>query len=195
MKRGKLNYYLLILIIILGLSFLIFNVGKFTGKATDSIVNITINPRVQINFTLDNIDFGRGNVNAGQQNATIDTLGNIINGNWTPVTTGFRIENLGNVNVSVDLKTGQDAANFLGGGSPGYLYNVTNAESGSCVSSIVLGEWYDVNTSDPGTRICDVLGYETAVDSIDIDVRLIIPTDSKKGALTDTFTATATVAS
>ena len=118
---------------------------------------------------------------------------NVSNGNWTGNTAGLVVENIGNVNVTFNLRTFKNATNFTGGtagAGPQYLFNVTEVESGSCTDqNITFGFYYDVNTSDPGTKVC---GSFTALDtdSMRIDVRVVIPSDSMTGELTDTFTAT-----
>ncbi len=178
--------------------------NKLTGFATSTgTVNLSVESAASINFTTSNINWGSGRVNAGQNNATLNTAGganNVTNGNWTGNTAGFVVENIGNVNVTFDLKTGKTAAQLVGGsagGGPQYQYNVTNQEVGSCRNStggttlkINLGTFYNVNTTDPGTRICDIFPYDSNNDTIRIDVRLVIPSDSLTGTLSDTFTVT-----
>jgi len=198
-KQNSLFYLALILLVF---SVIIFSVNvikvlKITGRATGT-ANLTIEGKTQINFTIDNIDWGSGCVDAGKPNATLNTAagaGNaVINGNWTENTDGFRIENIGNQNVTLDLKTGKNAQQLLGGTDPDYEYNVTNYEANSCTppAGFNLGTFYDVNTTNPGTRICDVFQFSDSNDVIRIDVKLVIPSDSKTGAIGDTFTVTAT---
>lgn len=159
--------------------------------------NVTVSTNEAINFTTDNINFGAGYVSAGNDNATLDTgAGTVSGGTWTPVSSGFILENIGNVNVSLDIKTGSNAAGFIGGtagGGPAYQYNLTALENGGCTnSSFDLKMWYDVNTTGDGTRVCDVMRYDDTYDRVRIDIKLVIPSDSKTGALGDTMTATAT---
>ncbi len=108
----------------------LINIGmNLTGKVTDTgVINITIESTASINFTTDFIDFGSGQVDAGQSSATIDTISVSSNGNWTSPASNFVIENIGNVNVSLNLSFGKTAAQFLGGTSPSYKYNFTNVE-------------------------------------------------------------------
>jgi len=179
-------------IVIIVISLLVIGT-KLTGYATNAVVNVSIEQRAYINFTFDEINFGPGNIDSGESNATIDTLGNVVHGNWTPVSNGFTIENLGNVNVSLDLKTDKNATDFLGGQNPRYQYNISNLESESCsLGHINLGEWYEVNKTGDGTRICNFFQYTDSRDTIRIDVRLVIPSDASVGIKSDTFTATGT---
>jgi hypothetical protein len=189
MKKINLILYVALFIVII-LSLL--NIGvRLTGKATSASLNVTVSSKVQINFTTNNISFGFGSVTSGN-NATIDTLGNVINGNWTPTTTAFVIENAGSVNVSLELKSDKNATTFLSGTDPAFRYNVSEIEANSCNATINLGQWYDVNTTGDGTMICNPFDYTNSRDSIRVDIRLVIPTDSSKGDLQSTFTATGT---
>lgn len=184
--------YLAIIVIIISL----FSLGvQLTGKVTDSAskINITINEIVSINFSIDNINFGSGSVNIGSDNATIDTLGNVISGNWTPVTQGFVLGNIGNTNVTLNLKSGKTPVGFLGGTNPSYQYNVSNNESGSCVQgNIVLDTWNDVNTTGDGDLICNPFKFSVGANSISINLKLVVPSDARVGSSSDIFTATGT---
>jgi len=184
-------------IIVIVISLLSIN-SELIGFAIDSSgsVNITIMSNTNINFSISGIDFGSGQVSAGNSSATIDSIGSVVGGNWTPVSDGFRLENVGNVNVSLNLKTGKDASGLIGGTNASYQYNVTERESGSCsLGAITLGEWNNVNTSGIGTKICDVFPFSPGYDEIDVDIKLVIPPDATAGAQSDIVTATATAIS
>jgi len=186
--RNLIIIFLLAIVIILSIT----NIGiRYTGKATTSNVNLTVSSNAKINFTVNNVNFGNGSVTSGN-NATIDTLGNVINGNWTPTSTAFTIENAGSVNVTLDLKTDKNATTFLGGTNPAYKYNITDIEAGSCNSTLNQSQWYEVNITGDGTLVCNPLYFSDSQDSIRVDIRLIIPSDSQKGDLQSIFTATAT---
>ena len=47
------------------------------------------------------------------------------------------------------------------------------------------------NASQDGVKVCDKLFFEDTRDDIRIDVRLMIPSDSRTGALSDVITASA----
>ena len=205
MKRGvinpnKLSYLLVgILVVAIGLFFInIERIFDITGRAVGT-ANLTIESRAQINFTTNIIDWGSGAVDSGQENATLNTAGgaaNITNGNWTGNTAGLVIENIGNINVSIDIKTGKTASTFIGGSSSSYQYNVTNIEAGSCanVTGFNLGLFYDVNITDPGTGVCSDFTYNDTRDTIRIDIKLVIPSDASQtgSAIGDVITVTAT---
>ncbi len=186
---------------VIGLVFTYNTISGFklwlTGLATDTATaNVTITSSEAINFTTDNINWGSGTVNGGETNATLDTAsGTVTGGTWTAVSQGFILENIGNVNVTLDLATDKDASTFIGGTSPLYQFNVTNNEAGSCPSanqSITFGAYYDVNTTSPGTRVCDNFQFTDASDTLRIDIKVVIPADAIPEAKGSIMTATAT---
>ncbi len=171
-------------------------VTRISGFATNTgTANLTVESTASINFTTNNINWGSGRVNDGAESAQLTTLetNNVTDGNWTLQTSGgLRIENIGNTNVSLDLATGKTADTFIGGTDPGYEWNVTNLEAGSCINASNLGVFTDVNNTGDGTRFCSVFQYLDNRDSIRIDLNLTVPSSSFTGALGDTITATAT---
>ena len=184
----------------LGVGFTYYTVVGFqawlTGMATDTATaNLSIPTSEQINFTTDNINWGSGLVSSGATNATLMTDGtNNTNGNWTNITTGFILENIGNVNVTLNLSANNDASSFIGGTSPLYQYNVTNVESNSCLNSsggtggLNLGVYTDANTTSK--EICGIFQYIDSADTIRIDLKVVVPNDAvgTKGSI---ITATA----
>jgi hypothetical protein len=178
----------------------LFVIGlRLTGYAIEStgVVNVTINQLASINFTTDFINFGNGSVNGGSSTAILESNDTgAIGGTWNwTAPQHFILENVGNVNVILNLKTDQDAITFLGGTSPAYQYAVRDSEVASCTTGTInFDQWYDVNASisGSGTQICNSFTFTDSHDLITIDVKLVIPSDSSAGNLTDIFTATAT---
>ena len=174
-------------------------VSRISGFATSTgEANLTVESVVSINFTTAFVDWGSGRVNDGQSIAQLTTLelNNVTNGNWTLTTVGgLRIENIGNVNVTLNLTAGKTAAQFLGGTNPGYQWNITNLEANSCLNSssgtgaLAHNIFYDVNTTT--ADFCNIFQFADGSDTIRIDLNLSVPSDSLTGALTDTITATA----
>ena len=161
--------------------------------ATSGTINLTVETSTLINFTTDKINWGSGRV-TDQFNATLNTAAgtsNVTGGNFTGNTAGFIVENLGNVNLSFKLSSAKTAITLLGGTGAMYQWNVTNNDSNSCknASTFNLGQFYDVNITAPGTIICDKFQPELANDQIRIDIKLVVPSDSITGVLSDTITA------
>lgn len=188
-----------VVISLVGMSFTYYSIDSFkktwlTGFATSTAtVNLTVESTLAINFTTNNINFGSGQVDMGAQNATLETPYGNLRGNWTNVSQGFILENIGNVDCNLSIKTGKTAGTFIGGTTPLYQWNVTNNKTGSCVakSAFTLAAWNDWNTTGTGTEVCDVFFANNSKDEIRIDIALRVPQDSKTGALGDIITATA----
>jgi hypothetical protein len=174
---------------------------KFTGyyASNEGYINLTVESSAQINFSVFNINWSSGKVTAGYKNATLDTsTGTITNGNWTGGQTGFIVQNIGNVNVSINLSGSKTAATLLGGTGPAYMINVSVNQTGACNTtqqgaasvnvSWNFSQWANV-TTDANTRVCGNFTPYTGQNSIRIDVYLRIPEDSMKGLLSDVLTA------
>lgn len=169
--------------------------GRATGEA-----NVTVESAASINFTRSALNWQSGRVNNGQTSAYLDSAaGTVVNGNWTAVTSGLKIQNIGNVNVTLNLSVTKTAATFIGGSSPLYKWNVTNDEANSCLNATGgptngmghLGIYYNPNTT---TAIyCPLFQFIDSADQVNISINLTIPSDSITGTLNDILTATAYV--
>lgn len=170
--------------------------GKISGYATGQ-ANLTVESSVAINLTTAFISWGSGRVNSDKTLAQLTTLetNNVTNGNWTLVQAGgLRVENTGNVNVTLNISAGKTAANYISGTNPGYQWNISNVEGSSCLNAsgkqvVTLNLW--AGTSTTTATICDPFQFAGGSDSIRIDLNLTIPENSLTGALTDTLTFTA----
>ncbi len=174
-------------------------ITKISGYASSvGEANVTVETIASLNFTTAHINWGSGRVNSGYSSANLNTFAtnNVTNGNWTLQTGGgLRIENTGNVNLSLNLSATKTAAQMIGGTSPAYRWNISNVESGSCRNSTGgttianLDNWYNPNTTT--TEFCRFFHFSDSQDTVRIDFDLTIPADSFTGALGDTITATA----
>ena len=120
-------------IVVIVLSLASFGVS-LTGHAVETgTVNVTIESSANINMSTSLINFGSGLVNSTyHSSATLESNQTTAApyGNWSWSVSNFSIENVGNVNVSLALKTNSDAATYLGGTSPSYQYAVYEVEAG-----------------------------------------------------------------
>ena len=177
------------------------------GTATLSVTTTS-----SIVFTSGTVDFGTGNVNtsAGFNNCSLITIpngqgagvNNIGCAAFNTVSNGFTIENDGNTNLSVTLRSNVSASQFIGSSTAGFLWNVTINESSSCYN--VSGSDIAVSpntTSNCGSdliganncggmfetvsttakTICPRLRYEDANDALDIDINVTVPVDAPTG--------------
>ena len=192
MKSTETITYASIVVIAVSLFFIGTELTGFALIET-GIVNVTIDTSASIVFQTALLDFGNGTITPGQV-AIIDSEGYNDGSYWSGDTsgmTGLILENNGNVNVSVSLKSNKTAADFIGGTSPSFQLHVTNNETGSC-STIAAGtfnSYSEVTTSDQVA--CSNLGYQASEDSITIDARLTM-SDDAAGAKTVGVVATAT---
>jgi len=172
--------------------------NKVTGFATDlGYVNLTVEESVSLNFTTASVNWGSGRVNDGASSALLDTTNytaaNVTNGNWTGNSAGLVLENIGNKNVTLELKATSDNASFIGGtagSGPLFNWRFNATEANSCVNATPLNLWAPVNTTGDGTLVCDYFNYLDALDQLRIDFFVRIPSDSITGARGNTITAT-----
>jgi hypothetical protein len=182
--------------------------NKLTGFATETAtINLTVESAAVINFTTDNIDWGSGRVDNGEENATLNTAinneSNVSQGNWTGNTAGLVLENIGNRNVTLNLTAGvTGAAALLGGTGPEYEFNITNSDPNSCrnssggIEGAELG-FLDIFETANNTQkeICRYFDFSDGSDTLRIDVKLVVPSDGRTGAISDIITATFEVSS
>jgi hypothetical protein len=194
---GKVNFLNIVasLAIIISVGGLISTYGSLvdlvqrdsiTGHATSSgYVNVTVSTSVSVNLTSDNVFWGSGMVDAGESNATIDTKGNVTRGNWTALTEGLVIKNEGNVVTTLDILSNKNATQFLSGTNPSYQFMVTNVDDDACTvaSGFVLGTYYDINST--AKDICSSFAIN---ESVNVDFKLVIPSNSNAGILSSTIT-------
>ncbi len=162
-------------------------IQKLTGYVSTNYgyVNLSISTYASINLSIDSISWGIGNVNSGEVNATLYTVGNssgvVQRGNWSGANiTGLIVENVGNINCSISIQTEKNAHDFfnsLTSSNEQYKINVSNKEPGSCSGS-QLDAWVDVNKSSGGTRFCNNFSFNKARNEIYVDVLLTVPYDA-----------------
>jgi len=164
-------------------------VSGFATNIDNATINITIETAALINFTTDFIDFGSGVV-LGDSATLVSAPASVSGGNWSLTSDqSFQLENIGNTNVSIVLKSGKNASAFIGGTSPAYQFNVTVNEAASCLNitgaaDSNLSLLRDATTSE--ATICEVFPFTAVSDTINITIRLVIPVDSNTGQATAT---------
>jgi len=199
-------------------------VSQITGFALipNATATVTVQTFSSIKFSQASVAFGTGNVNTtgGFNNCTLSTLAGATGANsgcadFSEVSNGFTIENDGNTNLSVELRSNVTAEQFIGIGSALFLWNVTVNESSSCVNSSANGNGV-VNpntTADCGTlntsastvcgtifesvfttnkNICPRLLFADVSDALNININITIPSDAPAGAKTAGLVVTGT---
>ena len=169
----------------------------FAGYATTGQVNLTITQNLTINVVQDVINFSSGYVNTGDTGAYLNTS---ATGYWAsnprPAWTNttdydprpMQVKNEGNVNSSLNISSGEDAATFLGGTSPLYQFNGSQMEANSCMPNMLVS----VNTSLTGSSqiLCSNFGTAETRDDIYVHCFLWVPSDAI-GVKEDIWTFTA----
>jgi hypothetical protein len=173
----------------------------FTGYASyNATINVTISPNTIVNFTSDNIDFGTGTVNDSSTHVNLSTVdGSMLGGNgFDSVSSPLVLENIGNTNASLSFKAQKNVSDFIGGtdaGGPLFGINVTEADTNPCADAsevATFSTWYYLNQTEQ--TICTQFGTIPAGDELNVDVFLLIPSDSSTGSLGNTLSAVITAA-
>ena len=189
---------------------------SLTGFATapTGTTQLSVTEVVSISFLTSSINFGsvavRSNVTSPASiYCDLYTSGTgTSNGTTNCVTIGLSnpaklsLIDDGTENVTVDLKSSISGSSLLGGTNATFMWNVQANGTEGCVnmtSSTVapgttpVNSLQNVNTSSPGTRICQRLEALDANDTVDIGFYIGLPSDSiVSGSQTATITASAT---
>jgi len=213
LKMKTSNLLTIIIIFAIGvalvnISVMLVNVSNMkktmTGLATSTgEVNLTVETEISVNMSRDIINWGSGVVDPGQVNATLFTAeetADVSNGNWSTTNVkGMFLQNLGNINFSLNLTSDTDAAGLFGSLTSInelFMINVSNKDAGSCSNGTnTISTWYDVSTVAGGENYCGQLDYHSGSNSVYIDVMLDVPYDATNVSteLAATITATASV--
>lgn len=174
-----------------------YSTGGITGFAPvdTGVVNLTIEAalHIQVDPGNDTIDFGTCAPRAGFSYwcASNDTLacdgaagGNCTGDTATPQF--LLVENVGNVNASVNVSTavGCDATGLIGGTGPLFQYVTTNCQGTNITA------WTSLTDAAEGTSACDLLAV---AQNFRMYANITIPQDAAQtcpgGQATITFTA------
>jgi len=169
-----------------------------SGLTTTGTVDYNISATSAIEFVNDALDFGEGAVNATNPTASTCTIktgtsaGADCTGFSEIPTNGFLLQNIGNANVSVAIKSDISNATFLNDESS-FNFQGYEGERGAtadpCASG--LAESTGMTTSDQ--NVCTSLNWVNGDDILGIDIELVI-SENVTGSNQATITATATLA-
>ncbi|MFA4960124.1 MAG: hypothetical protein WC548_00495 [Candidatus Pacearchaeota archaeon] len=196
-KRNKFDFtdaigYLAIVSIVVSLFFIGFKITGFASQS-NATVNVTVSELEQINFTTNSVNFGTGAVSSGYPGANLTTEGEVTGGTWGAVSTPLVLQNIGNVNVSLNLTSNMNATTFIGSGADFEVkITDTSGHTGACTIANGFNNYKDITTTTQ--MVCSVLKFG-AVRSIDVDVKLYIPSTSSQGTKSAIITATGTAVS
>ena len=170
-------------------------VGKLTGYAVNDsgTANLTIIEDININFTVDLINWSSGGVLSPNDWAYLNSEGVMLNNfSFENVTDGLRLQSDSNVNISVNLSSSLDALNFLDGGivraiPSSFQWKMNDYEAGTC-PTLTPTSYTGVSTA--GIEVCQNFGYDTPQDTIEIDLAVNISRQAPTGVKGVVITAT-----
>ena len=191
LSKDDIISYVAVLVMIISIASIGMRLTGYANVTDTAVVNVTIDSQAALNFTVDFIDFSNGTVNGGSSGAILNTNGtSTIDGSWTPITSNLTLENIGNINLTLELYSSVNADDFLGGTNPEFQYMLTEDEANSCNGVIDLADgatYYEINTTN--FTVCSEFPFADSQDQLAIDIRLYIPSDSYIGERTATITA------
>ena len=170
-------------------------------------VQFVLQQVASLRFAINSVNFGTGFVNTSLQNkvCNLDTLGNNppeLCRNFTTVTQGFVLENDGTINLTVDLVSNATADQFIGGDAAlnSFQWRIANNETAACLNLTGPANFTEVNTTAPGTRICQprfgeassALNFLDSADTLLININVTLPYDALAGTKRALLIATGT---
>ncbi len=175
-----------------------------TGMAinTTGSINLTVASTIEVNLTDKIINFGSGYV-AGGINCSVNSEGTSSGacmGSWLSVIDNLTLENIGNLDVQIDMSVDKNATQLLGTNSvqvTNFSIKVKSPEN-ACGGAFNLTSYTTIGEnfkSDPGSKICDSsnkLQSEINSDELEFVVWLNIPENATTGALGARINITAT---
>lgn len=170
-----------------------------TGFGVVGAVNVSLQETINLNVSQSFADFGVGYVETGQPGAEI--VAGYIDYNWTVVGSPatqlpFRIQNIGNVNLSVSVVSDKNALHFVGGGTaPSFMYlpvSITNACTGLMATTTEIAE--DGGLQNNTKNVCSQLQFLSGQNEINISAKVYIPYDAPFGNKTAIWTFNASAA-
>ena len=193
MKSEEVISYISIAIIAISLFFIGTELTGFVTTYNDTaVVNVTIESTAGISFTTAVLDFGAGSVTPGQS-AVLDSFagtGTYWSG-ASNTSSELVLVNIGNENLTLEIKTDKTAQEFIGGTGEAMEAKVSQTgEPGSCTTNQFAT--YKAITTSLQSVCSTVFAIEEANDQIEIDFKLTIPSDATVGTKTLTITAVGT---
>ncbi|MFH0936579.1 MAG: hypothetical protein V1815_02795 [Candidatus Woesearchaeota archaeon] len=149
-------------------------------------VNVTIQANILINSTDPNINFGNCKpITGGTQHWSNDTTtGGTGSGQCSSLTAidNITIQNLGNTDANVSVKTGHLAPSLIGGTAPKFQYTTENAtgckkhaSSGLASLDSIIVNFTAINTP---YRFCDNLSFAVSARNVEMWAGIFIPADA-----------------
>jgi hypothetical protein len=155
-------------------------------------VNFTVESSLSISLPVSNVSFGSSSI--GSTTIELNTTNDTTKGTGNPFSFNepgaITIQNDGTTIINITLN-GTLAADFIGGTSPSFRFNVTNNESNTCPQTNIstMGGPVEILTTDQ--VLCNSTNSADSNDQLNIDIFMTVPADVAIGAKTATITITA----
>jgi hypothetical protein len=190
--------------------------SDISGRVSNGELNLTVEILNEVNFSVRAISWGSGRVDQEVTAASLTTsnftgIPNVTGGNWTlddnpgiagfQSTGGMRIENIGNVNVTINFTVAYNASIWIGGTNPITEWNLSVLEANSCLNvsranrgfgGLQINNYYEANTTPIGRIGCVVFLALGIQDTLRLDFNLTIPENSHTGVRGNIITAVVT---
>lgn len=177
-----------------------FSIGFATYQ--NATTNVNISSTLSINLISNAITFGSGTVNNGYNYCWIakdgDVAGyidfydnyssyssiNCTSANPFTASGQIKLENTGNVNANITVKTSKNASSFIGGNSPELRYGYDDSYDANCIGNHPngLADITNVNQlnvlSTTKSLFCDKLKYVNGNDYASLQFVIKIPSDA-----------------
>lgn len=152
-------------------------------------VNLTIETVVSISVEND-VEFGQGSVDADSAYADLwGHNGTIEGGDWSFGAQTIKIENQGNANMEINVKTDKLASEMMGGDDPLFEYFIQEGENGSCLGGILNGSSYQSwSDADNYEKVCSALLPNQDSDLLVLGIHLRVPDNAESGIKEATIT-------
>lgn len=178
MNTSETINYIAIAVIVISLFFIGTELTGFATVNDTGVVNVTIGTSAAISFETSFLDFGTGAVTPNAV-AVLDSEGTVINGTWEAVNGELVLVNIGNVVVTVQLRTDKNASSFIGGSSDQAFEAKVANQSGNtgCTGANVFSSYAPINETLQDA--CGAaFGFAENEDRIIIDFKMTIPDDA-----------------
>ena len=157
--------------------------GYGTSDTSLGTVEYNVSANVDVNFTTSSIDFGAGSVVSTKINCTLISNATINSetrcSEFTDVSTGLVLENIGNKVIQLNLSFSNDSAEFIHSTGSSFSFAVNNESEPSACITTIPDTFDNYNFTEIVARsdytICQRFNFSPSADELEIDVKLVIP--------------------
>ena len=182
MKSTETITYISIAAIAISLFFIGTELTGYAFANDTGVVNVTISDSAEISFTTAFLNFGSGAVTPGTVASVDSEGGGNGNGDWSAVNGELVLENIGNVNVTLELQADKTPAQFIeGSADQAFEVKVVNYDGnggniGACTGNSLTS--YTSLSTSLITACATSFGFANETDEIKLEFNMTIPDDA-----------------